>query len=45
MVQPKSQQEGGPGQGQVAAHHEAVAVGEVDHGENAVDRFAPGFET
>jgi hypothetical protein len=36
QTQGQPQQEGGPGQAEVGAHHEDVAVGEVDHGEDAV---------
>ena len=33
----QAQQEDGPGQAEVGPHHEDVAVGEVDHGEDAVN--------
>ncbi len=36
QMQGQPQQEDGAGQAEIAAHHEDVAVGEVDHGENAV---------
>ena len=36
QFQRQAQQEDGPGQAQVGPHHEDVAVGEVDHGEDAV---------
>ena len=43
--QGQAQQQEGSGQAEITAHHEDIAVGEVDHGKNAIDHgIAQGDE-